>query len=83
MTIRTQYVTREVLTNGRESKVFYDFINEISFLGHGNGIYSESFAGKNLGIKFRKAPLAGYVSQKKMSFGYRKHKVGPNIFGKY
>ena len=64
MAIRTRYDLWSVISNRTDVLYFYDFINEIEFSGEGNGIYEESFAGRNCGIKFRNAPESGYAHSK-------------------
>ena len=86
MTIRTRYDLWSVISNRTDVLYFYDFINEIEFSGEGNGIYEESFAGRNCGIKFRNAPESGYAHSKTLRFGSKKDifgKNGMNVFMKY
>ena len=83
MIIWTHYAVSGTFTDMVKSLVFYDFTNEIEFPGEGNGVYEESFEGRNCGIRFRAAPSSGYAHRKKLCIGYRKRVMGPNVFGEY
>ncbi len=82
MTIRTHYNLTEVLSDRVSKRCFFDFTNDIVFPGEGNGLYQESFADMNYGIKFRVAPESGYVSGKTLRFGCKKSVAGVNVFPK-
>ena len=77
--IRTKLTIDEVLRAGRtRRKVFFEFRNEVDFVGHGNGCREEMVA-PTAGIKLRVAPDAGYTSKIVKRFGARRKIVGPNI----
>lgn len=84
MIIRTEYKyidSVKVLRN-RPPLVFYDFISEVEFVGEGNGLCEADLSEKNLGIKFRTAPNAGYVHKKTLRFGSHKQVSGAAIYAK-
>lgn len=80
--IRSEYRYNESIKTSKTHSplVFFDFVNIIEFPGKGNGMIKKSIADLNCGIKFRKAPAAGYISQYSLCFGHRKKVVGPNVF---
>lgn len=73
MIIRTSYELRDKVKDGKYyTQIFYDFTNEIEFLGEGNGYVEETIAGRNCGIRIRVAPETGYVFRKTLRFGRRR-----------
>ena len=77
--IRTKLTIDEVLRVGRtRKKVFFEFRNEVDFVGEGNGCREEMVA-PTAGIKLRVAPDAGYTGKIVKRFGVRRKIVGPNV----
>ena len=77
--IRTKLTINEVLQVGRRrKKVFFEFRNEIEFLGEGNGCCAEMTA-PAMGIKLRNAPEVGYGKTIVNRFGVKRKIVGPNV----
>lgn len=77
--IRTKLTIDEVLRVGRtRKKVFFEFRNEVDFVGEGNGCREEMVA-PTAGIKLRVAPDAGYTGKIVKCFGVRRKIVGPNV----
>lgn len=73
MIIRTCFRVQETISTSMfKNLTFYDYTNTIEFPEYGNGIYEESFAEWNGGIKFRVAPETGYVSSKMLKYGFGK-----------
>ena len=77
--IRAKLTIDEVLRAGRtRKKVFFEFWNEVDFVGEGNGCL-EKMAEPTAGIKLRVAPDVGYTGKIVKRFGVRRKIVGPNI----
>ena len=77
--IRTKLTINEVLQVGRRrKKVFFEFRNEIEFLGEGNGCCAE-MTSPTLGIRLRNAPEVGYGKTIVNRFGVKRKIVGPNV----
>ena len=77
--IRTKLTIDEVLRVGRtRKKVFFEFWNEVDFVGEGNGC-REEVAEPTAGIRLRVAPDSGYTDKIVKRFGVRRKIVGPNI----
>ena len=79
LVFKSSLVDVESTNNFRRVLKFFDFANEASFPGKGNGILSQ-MPRPTAGIKLREAPGAGYEPSTILHCGLRKKLVGPNLY---